>query len=721
MALGAVSERGFLSPNWYRVGPLRLRLRAHARFHRTLYRGGVWYVLQDRTSGRFHRFSPEAYLLVGLLDGRRGMEEVWEAASARLGDDALTQDDVIRLLGQLHAADVLLGDVPPDIEDLSERGRRQRRKRLAMSMLNPLALRLPVFDPDALLTATSLIARIVFSRLGALLFLALLGWALLLAGQHWPRMAADVADHVLAAENLALLLLTYPVVKALHELGHAYAVKRWGGEVHEIGLMFLVFLPMPYVDASDSMSFASKWKRALVGGAGILVELALACIAMVVWANAEPGLARALAFNVMLICGVSTLLFNGNPLLRFDGYYVLSDLIGIPNLAQRANSYFFHLIQKHLFGLRDAPNPVTARGEPAWLFGYAVAAFLYRLMLTLTIALLVGTQFFLVGVLIAIWSLVLMLGVPLAKGARFLLSGPALRRQRGRALAVTAGGFAALAALLFALPLPHATVAEGVIWVRGEATLHAGADGTVVALHAEQGAALGQGAPILLIEDPALAARARVLAGRVAELEAHHAMRDLSDPVRARITLEELNLAKADLAAVRERLGHLTLRSRAEGRLSLHRPNDIIGRHVRRGELLGHVVPAEDPVIRVVVPESEADLVLQRTRAVALRRASERARVLEARIERISPRLEENLPSPALATAGGGGVSLDPTDPLRARTIGRFLHLDLALAEAPEAMRLGERVHVRFAHGAEPLAGRLWRGVRQVFLRHFAV
>lgn len=722
MALDAVSEKAFLSPNWYRVAALRPRLRSHARFHRTLFRGDVWYVLQDRSSGRFHRFSPEAYLLVGLLDGRRTLEQVWEAASGRLGDDALTQDDVIRLLGQLHSADVLATDVPPDIADLAERGRRQRRRKLAMSVLNPLAIRLPLFDPDALLTAAAPLARLAFSRLSAIGFLLLAVFAALLAGQHWPEISADVAGHVLASENILLLLLTYPAVKALHELGHAFAVKRWGGEVHEIGLMFLVFFPVPYVDASDSMSFPSRWKRALVGAAGILVEVALAAAAMIVWANAEAGLVRALAFNVMVICGISTVLFNGNPLLRFDGYYVLSDLVGIPNLAQRANAYVFHLAQRHAFGIADAPSPVTARGEPAWFLFYAIAAFLYRLVLTVTIALLVGSQFFLLGVLIAGWSLVLMLGVPTFKFLRFLLSSPALRRQRGRALAVTGGALAAALGLLFAVPLPHATLAEGVLTVRGEATLHAGADGTVVALLAGPGAVLSAGAPVLELEDPVLAARARILAARVAELEAQHAMRDLSDPVRARVTLEELNLARADLDGARDRLAQLTLRSRAEGRLSLHRPHDLIGRHVRRGELVGHVVPDADPVIRVVVPESEADLVLQRSRAVELRRASEAARILPARIERISPRLEDTLPSPVLATGGGGQVSLDPTDPAHRRTLGRFLHLDLALSgDAPEPSRLGERVHVRFVHGAEPLAERMWRGVRQVFLKYFAV
>lgn len=715
-------ETSFLSPSWYRIEALKPRLRAHVRFHRTLFRGQVWYVLQDRTSGRFHRFSPEAYLVVSLLDGQRTMEQVWTIASQRLGDDALTQDDVLRLLGRLHAADVLFGDVPPDVAEMAERGREQRRRRLMGSLMNPLALRIPLLDPDEVLNATAPLGRLVFSWFGAAAFLALLLYAGLLAGAHWQALAGNVADHVLAAENILLIVLAYPFVKALHELGHAYAVKRWGGEVHEIGVMFLVFMPVPYVDASDSVAFAEKWRRALVGGAGILVELFLAAVALIVWVEAESGLVRAFAFNVMLIGGISTLVFNGNPLLRFDGYYVLSDLLEIPNLGQRANAYVGYLIQRHGFGVTGATNPVTAPGEAPWLLGYAVASFLYRMLVAVAIALLVATQFFILGILIAIWSLVLMVGVPLAKHLRFLLASPVLRRTRGRAFAVTGGALAVLAAGLFLVPLPHATLAEGVVWVRGDAAVHAGADGMVAALHAAPNAELAAGAPILALEDPVLAGRARVLAARVAELELHHGMRDLSDPVRARITLEELNLARADLALAEERLAQLTVRSPSAGRLSLHRPDDLAGRFVRKGDLIGYVVRGEDPVIRVVVPENEADLVLRRTRDVALRSASRPGLVVPARIERIEPGLQDSIPSPALSTQGGGWISLDPTDPERRRTLGRFLQLDLALPVAlAGTTRFGERVHVRFAHGAEPIAQRFYRALRQVFLKHFGI
>jgi putative peptide zinc metalloprotease protein len=191
-----------------------------------------------------------------------------------------------------------------------------------------------------------------------------------------------------------LIAVLYPFVKALHELGHGYAVKKWGGEVREMGIMLLVLMPMPYVDASSSLAFRSKWQRAFVSGAGIMVELGLAALALIVWVNVEDGITRAIMFNVMLIGGISTLIFNGNPLLRFDGYYVLCDIIEIPNLATRANRYFISLIQRWLLDIEVREREAVSVAERAWFIAYAMAAFVYRLFIMVTIALFVATKFF---------------------------------------------------------------------------------------------------------------------------------------------------------------------------------------------------------------------------------------------------------------------------------------------------------------------------------------
>jgi putative peptide zinc metalloprotease protein len=334
------------SPSWYRVAALKPRIRAHAVIHRHAYRDKVWFVLQDHAAGRSHRFSPAAHHFIGLMDGERTVQQMWEAASAHLGDAAPTQEEVIRLLGQLHSADALLCDVPPDSMEVFRRHQRHERMEWRRRLWTPLALRFPLIDPDRFLERTLPVVRPLFGWLGALLWLAVVGTGMVLAASHWTDLTENVMDRVLAPQNLLLLWLVYPAVKALHELGHAYATKRWGGEVHEIGIMLLVLTPVPYVDASASWGFRDKYQRMVVGAAGIGVELFLGSLALFVWLSVEPGAVSSVAYNVMLISGISTLLFNGNPLLRFDGYYVLADAIEIPNLGTRANKYLGYLFQR---------------------------------------------------------------------------------------------------------------------------------------------------------------------------------------------------------------------------------------------------------------------------------------------------------------------------------------------------------------------------------------
>ena len=197
------------------------------------------------------------------------------------------------------------------------------------------------------------------------------------------------------------LALAFLALKALHEFGHGFAVKAFGGAVHEFGVMILVFAPLPYVDASAASAFRSKWRRALVGAAGMIVEVFFAALALYVWLAVEPGLVRALAFDAMLVAGVSTVMFNGNPLLRYDGYYILADLLEIPNLAQRANRYCGYLIDRYVFRTDGLKDFVATDGERIWFLLYAPTAFVYRQVVMLTIAVFIASQYLAVGVAIA--------------------------------------------------------------------------------------------------------------------------------------------------------------------------------------------------------------------------------------------------------------------------------------------------------------------------------
>ncbi|MDJ0928758.1 MAG: peptidase M50 [Gammaproteobacteria bacterium] len=705
------------SPMWYRVAGLKPALRAHTRIHRHVYRGAPWFVVQDLAAGRVHRFTPDAYRLIAMMNGHRTIKEIWEEVDEELGDDAPTQDDIIQLLAKLHAADLLKVETPADAKDHSKRLEQRRKQSLKQRFANPMAIRLPLLDPDRILGRLMPFARPLFSTAAFVTWALIVIAALILAAMHWPELTENVSDRVLSTQNLILIWLCYPVIKLLHELGHGLAVKRWRGEVHEMGIMLLVLAPVPYVDASAAAAFKDKRKRMLVGAAGIMVELFVAALAMFIWVAVEPGLVRSIAFNLMLIGGISTVVFNGNPLLRFDAYYVLADFLDMPNFAARANKYLGYLVQRYGFGLVDCESPANEPGERPWLGGYVVLSFLYRMVVLFGIVMFISGKFFVLGILLAIYAITMQIAWPLIKHAKFLLADPALNRQRPRALATAGGVTLTLLAAFLWIPVPLSTYAQGVVWAPDQAELRARADGVVTDLLILPEDTVEAGTPILALRDPLLSYRVHILEADMREAEArYHALRT-TEPVQAAIVADELATIREDLALARSRLEDLTVRSRAAGSVLLEQPRDLVNRFVRNGDLIGYVTDLSHGRVRVAVTQENVGLIRERTNAVWVRLAERSNKIVQATVSRAVPAAMDQLPSPVLGTAGGGPVPVDPADSEGVRTLDSVFHIEL---EIPSAVpRIGGRAYVRFDHGSEPLAQQTYRRVRQLFLRQF--
>jgi putative peptide zinc metalloprotease protein len=713
-------ERLF-SGSWYRVADLKPRIRSQAKISRHLYRGETWYALQDLASGRVHRFSPSSHLVIGLMDGTRSVQEIWDIALSRLGDDAPTQDEMIQLLGQLHSADILHCDVSPDILELFQRHERQQRGKFLSQLASPLWWRIPLVDPEWLLARLLPWARPFLGVVGATLWMLVVGLAVVLASAHWSDLTRNFMDRLLALRSLVIIWLIFPVLKAVHELGHGLATKAFGGEVHDMGVMLLVFSPLPYVDASSASAFASKWQRIVVGAAGMMVELFLAALAVFVWLAAEPGIVRTVAYNIMIIAGLSTVLFNANPLLRYDGYYILADLLEIPNLYARSRTYIGYLWQRYLFGSKDAEEPPASRSEKAWFVAYAVSSFGYRLLVIFGISFVLLNKFFYLGVALAIAMVVGWLGVPGWKSLRFLLTSPRLRRVRFRAITVCLALAGLVVFVVGFVPAPSRTIAEGVVWVPEEALVRAGVDGFVDRVVARPGSSVRPGDILIACQDPALSARARVLAARLRELQARYDEQRPTDRVKAAQIQEEIRYAEEDVARTREQLAELTIRSHAAGTFIVSTAEDLPGRFVRRGELLGYTVRLDRTTVRVVVSQANIDLVQHRTQAVAVRLSERLDETLPAVIQREVPGASARLPSPTLGLSGGGRVAVDPRDTQGVTAMERLFQVDLELPSPLLLLNVGSRVHVRFDHGWEPLAAQWARELRQLFLARLNV
>ncbi|MCP3950790.1 MAG: peptidase M50, partial [Desulfobacterales bacterium] len=214
--------------------------------------------------------------------------------------------------------------------------------------------------------------------------------------------------------------------------------------------MIMAFTPIPYVEASSSAAFADKRKRMAVAAVGMAVELLIACIALVLWLNIEPGLVSAIAYNIILIGGVSTILFNGNPLLRFDGYYVLADGIEIPNLGQRSIQYLGYLIQRYLVGVENVRSPVSAQGEGKWFFFYGILSFTYRTLILIGLILFISNKFFFIGMLIAVWGITTQFVLPSVRNCSRFINSAGGRSKQGRLLLVGLGLLIVIGAVMFA-------------------------------------------------------------------------------------------------------------------------------------------------------------------------------------------------------------------------------------------------------------------------------
>ena len=710
--------KAFFSNHWYRVADLQPRLRSHARIARHQYRGQTWYVLDDPSTQRYHRFTPDAHLPIGLMDGRRTVQEIWEIACERLGDNAPTQDDMILLLGQLNAASVLDCDVPLDVRELLTRYDREQMKKWQQRAASIFSWRIPLFDPERFLQATLPIIRPLFSWGAAVVWLAVVVPAVALAAIYWTDLSNDFLGRTLAPRSALIVWFVFPLLKALHELGHAYSVKVFGGEVHEMGVMILVVTPVPYVDASAASAFPGKWQRVLVGAGGMIVEVFIAAIAVYVWVAAEPGLLRAVAYNVIVIAGISTVLFNANPLLRFDGYHILVDAIEIPNMRQRATTYLQYLVERYGFGRRDAEPPAASPGERRWFVGFTITSFAYRVLVTIGILIFFASNYFWLAVILSTAAAIAWILLPVGRGIHFLAMSPRLRGVRLRAISATAAAALLVLALLF-VPMPFRTMTEGVVWLPEESYVRPETEGFVERVVAVSGNVVQAGSPLLVLRNDEVSAGKAILEGQVREARARYAQALALDPVKAAIVREDLRYKERDLARATERLDALTVRARTNGTFVMPSPEGAAGRFAKRGELLGFVVDLERVTVRAVVSQGTIDRVRQRTSGVEVRLAEQIDRPVAASLRRFVPAASDQLPSRALGSEGGGSIPVDPRDQGGAKAVLSVFQIELELPLMSGLVNAGGRAYVRFDHGKAPLASQWYEGLRRLFLSRF--
>jgi len=723
---------------WYRVADFRPKLSPHLIVKRHLYRGETWFVVGDPASSKFYRFNASAYRFLGLLDGRRTIQEAWEVCLAQLEDAAPTQRDCIDLLAQLQEFGLLRGDLPVEPGRLREKIEKVRKERFQTYAGNYVFWSIPLINPERILARLQGVGRVLYGPVGLVLWAALALSALRLVIPRWDEMASSF-NSIIAPQNLVLLSACFMGLKILHEFSHGLACKAFGGRVTEIGLFFMLIIPVPYCDATASWAFPSKWQRIIVASAGVMAEVVAASIAAYVWAFTPAGFAHTAAFNVMVVASVVTFMFNVNPLLRYDGYYILSDLLEIPNLAPRAQELWKWVARRHIFGLKsDQMPPLHSRSEGAIMLVHSALAFPYRILVLLAIVMVIADRYFVIGLVLALIGLLVGLGLPLAKGMVYVATEPTLQRVRPRAVLLTFGLIAAAAGFIGFVPMPARIYAAGVVEPARQETVRAPQDGFVDLIAVQNGQRVDEGQALIRLRNPLLLNSLAQSESNAARLRAQRdvAMATSAGDRRQAEALAEAT--EANVAMQRAAVADMNISAPFAGTVMNPELDNSHDRLVRKGDPILVLEDLDHLVIRAYVDDAQ----------YAWLYTSGQAPRIEARIygDTGKPVGLEVMRPPASGlptvryesltqSVEGGEVVADPTEQRGIKTVRpqwEFMLRDTADTDA-DGIHLtafhrdgkrcfalpGTRAKVRFSLAPEPLARQWWRRFQQILTARY--
>jgi putative peptide zinc metalloprotease protein len=649
------------SNSWHIISGLQVALLSTVTVQKQNYRGTEYYILRDKFNNKFFRIKPEAYKFIVKLNTEQTVEAFWEEYLEKYPLITPTQDELVKLLSQLHLNNLLYFKNRVQSEEVFERYRDHKAKMIKSKLMGFLFIKIPLFNPDRFLETIQPLSKIIFSRVSFFIWLFFILYALKIVVDNSDKVSMQ-AQGMLAPSNLIYLYVTLFILKILHELGHAMICKKYGGPVHTLGLMFLVFTPLPYMDASSSWGFRNKWHRALVGSAGMVVELFIAAIATIIWVNTGDGFVHSLSFNVMIIGSVSSLIFNANPLLKLDAYYILSDVLEIPNLLKQSNQQFLYYFKKYLFKVPHVFPMTYEREEAFWLVTYAVLSYLYRLLVSLAIMFFVADQIFIVGVLVALMSLYMWIIKPLYGLFQYLSSSPELNFTRKRAIFISASFISIVLVSFLFVPVPNSIRASGVLYADQFSSVYTSSDGILKEVFLKNGQRVEKGQTIAILSNKSLDIELEILETNLEktlalELQAQKDIADLK-PLKKRV-----ELLRKKIMSIKEKQDELKVFAETSGIWVSKEIQAYKENFLKNTTHLGDIIPQKGFRFIAVVPQEKAyDLFDLKKLGTMLKLHGVAAKEVQVKDVTVIPYKQNILPSAVLGWLGGGEIKVSTQD-----------------------------------------------------------
>lgn len=632
-------------------------LREDLEVSRHVFRGEPCYVVRDPMTFQSQRLGVAEYEVFVAIYAERSLAQAFEDLCSCKRLTAEDEESFYDFVVRLHRLGFLQLPISDD-KLLYQRYRAKQQAKRREKLMGFLFLRIPLWNPDSFLERTKLIGRILFHPLFFAAWVVLMLAAGLIGASRWTELSQPI-NGLLVAQNIPLLWTTLIVLKFFHEMGHAYSCKHYGGHVPETGAYLILFTPCAYLDATAAWGFPKRSHRIIVSLAGMYVESIFAAAAIFIWAATEPSLLNSLAYNVVFLAGVTTVLFNINPLMRYDGYYILSDWLEIPNLRARATQQVQAKCKRWFLGIADPQGEAT--GRLGWvLLTFGVLAVLYRFALLFTLATVLASKILIIGIVVGFGYLVWTFYSSIQKLAKYLWHAPETAPVRVRAVAISVVLFLLLPAAILGIPLPGGVHAAASMSREHETILRAADSGFVAEVSAAPGDEVAADTTIVklaaerpLEETARAAANLRAAEIRRDALRHSHPAKSAQQDVEARRFARELEIALGELDQLNHRAPHPGVVTFAPRRTD-------VGLFVREGDPVAAVASGAWQA-RAILTESQ--LVRAESRVgdlVEFRPANDPAQTQQGRIVRIAPAGSRVVDFPELTQLGGGDIAVDP-------------------------------------------------------------
>ena len=709
---------------------LQVKLRPDLIVQPQFYEGMTHYVVKDPIALKYFRFKVEEYFLLQQLDGKHTLQDVKKAFERKYRPQTISIEDLTRFVAQLHEAGIAQLDTPEQAKVLIRRRRKNKWKKFGQFFANILYIKIPIIDPEKLLAGMYPYFRWIFTPYFITFSVGVMLAALTLVISQWTTFHAKLPEFqsFFTWRTIVAFWCSLAIIKIIHEFGHGLTAKHFGGEVHEMGMLFLVLTPALYCDVTDSWLLPNKWKRIWISAAGIYVELFLASIATFVWFNTEEGLLNSLSMATMFICSVNTVMFNANPLLRYDGYYVMADWLEIPNLRIKSTQFFTYLFQEKVLGLEVPVQSYMPRSRRSLFVTYAVCSYLYRWLVTFSILFFLykflqpyklGT----ISAMMAVGSLVPLVGMPFYQMIKFVRTPGRMRKVKK----ARAAGFFAVVTVVVAgillIPTPLRVQGTFVLTAAKPAMVYADVPGRLVELNVRDGDWVKKGDLLAKLSNPEKLRERASLQEQHDTNFAQAAWFSLSSDLESRGQSKTHDKMAIDLLPAIEKVNDqinklmLVAPRRRPGRRGVPEP-ETLGQWLKTGKLFCEVGDPHKLEAHLILDQADIDLVSVNRRAW-IKVYGDSEITWKSHVSEVARRNRDEIPPELSNTAGGEIATKQDPKTGAAKPINAVYEVIIPVDNSKLLLQPALRGFAKIDGGTHTLGWWLWRLITKTF--HFSL